>query len=583
VHFTTAPGYTPNQYKAVQGMPTKTLRSLWFDAAVAYSLSPQAGYPIVTLGFGLADNQRMVVVRKNDGTSNDVNWGAETHISTIITIAASGTPRTRIIENQSEGGLMFGAQINLGASNLLIRGSQATHFMRAISGTGNITVGSGLAYQPTHLGLEGSNSSWSGAFTIQSQAFGIVGNSTVLGTGSNTVLSGGTLGWRSRYSSLTTVASAQPITVTGQGIVRQAGVQRVGAIYGDGGKIISKDKITFTNHTWFGARGDINGYLELRRQVISTGDPNNFNGNFDFRKVGPGLITLSNPGTGANANDWRQTIIEGGVLRQGHVNALPNRNIRFDGGILELGVSDFSRNLGTGGPKIRWFQNNDGGFSNFTGGTGLTRTVTLNNGVALTWGQLRFVQDTAALLLSSRYADAPIEFINPINLGISPTGSHREIRVERALSANAYGILSGNITSSGDSIQYDGNGNIIGVTTPSTGLLKTGHGLLRLTHTVPTGSIEAMLPYLYPLIIRGGALIKPDNQFSNVRLDSDSSGARGVLGVNQGYGASLGTGFGQIQWTNSGGFAGYLPNWSPTQLVMSLVVIGDLMISSIRE
>jgi len=81
-----------------------------------------------------------------------------------------------------------------------------------------------------------------------------------------------------------------------------------------------------------------------------------------------------------------------------------------------------------------------------------------------------------------------------------------------------------------------------------------------------------MLPYLYPLIIRGGALIKPDNQYSPVRLDGSSSGTGGVLGVNQAYALTLGTGLNQIQWTGSGGFAGYLPNWQFGQ-IPSVVVI----------
>jgi len=529
---------------------SKTLRSLWFDATYRHQLSAfNTTGTTLTLTGDQGTPNRLITV------SSDGNTGEETLISMAIKLGSFGTG---VIENQSEGGLGFNSGgFDLGSQHLRIQGSKATHFEPALTGTGSITVATGLPASPTHLVLFGpNNNSWSGAFTIQSQAFGVVADDRVLGTGANTVLNRGTLGFRRSSNNtslpiLTTIAAAQPIVATGQGIVRQTGVQRVGAIYGDGGKIISNDKINFTNHTWFGARGDINGYLELRGQVTTGGA-------FDFRKVSPGLITLSNPNTGTNANNWRQTIIEGGVLRQGHVNALPAKNIRFDGGILELGASNLSRKLGTGATdQIRWFQNLDGGFSNFTGGTGLTRSVTLNSGAALTWGQQHFVQDGAALLLSSRYADAPIEFTNALSLGTSATGSHREVRVEAALSPNAYGILSGNITSPGGSIQYDGDGNAIGFTTPPTGLLKTGDGLLKLTHTVPTSPIEDWLSYLYPFIIRGGALLKPDNQASPVRLDAGSSGTGGVLGVTQVYQGELGTGLNQIQWTGSGGFAGY--------------------------
>jgi len=114
VHFTDAPAANgpETEVDLPSGTP-KTLRSLWFDAAVAYTLK---GDDVLTLGFGLADNAHMIVVRKNDGTSNAINWGAETNIDTAITIAASGTPRTRWIENQSEGGLGLSGNLNIYSS-----------------------------------------------------------------------------------------------------------------------------------------------------------------------------------------------------------------------------------------------------------------------------------------------------------------------------------------------------------------------------------------------------------------------------------------------------------------------------------
>jgi|GEM_PF-3288499 len=138
VHFTDAPAASgpEAEVELTSGSPT-TLRSLWFDAAVAYTLK---GDDVLTLGFGLTTNQHMIAVRKNDGTNSDFNWGAETNINPEITIADSDTSLTRWIENQSEGGLGLNGNLNLGASNLLIRGGQATRFGGDLSGTGSITI-----------------------------------------------------------------------------------------------------------------------------------------------------------------------------------------------------------------------------------------------------------------------------------------------------------------------------------------------------------------------------------------------------------------------------------------------------------
>jgi len=93
--------------------------------------------------------------------------------------------------------------------------------------------------------------------------------------------------------------------------------------------------------------------------------------------------------------------------------------------------------------------------------------------------------------------------MNSIDLGTSPTGSHREIRVE-----SDYAALRRTLTGAD----------------PNTGLLKTGSGM-------PSPN-------------------------TNIQLDGDFSGTGGVwIPVFGYYGSYLGSGPGQVQWTGSGGFA----------------------------
>jgi len=515
VHFTSAPSGPETEVELPSGSPT-TLRSLWFDATVANTLK---GDDVLTLGFGLTTDKHMIVVRKNDGTSNDFNWGAETNIDPSIAIAASGTPRTRWIENQSEGGLGLNADLNLGASNLLIRGGQATRFGGNLSGTGSITItgpdGPSVA-TPTHLVLQGDNAStWSGALDIEFHAMGIVKSATALGSGTTTLHSGGTLAWRSHADGfLSTTAAAQPILVEGQGVVRQEGILPVGAIYNDGGSNTINDSITLTGDTWFGARGDIGGSLWLYGQISDGG------AGHSFIKVGPGLIVLAEgwpPPAPEDRNTWGQTILRGGVLRIASATALPDANLELDGGILEFTWGTFNRDLGTGTDEIQW--TGDGGFS-ASGSAGFS----LNGGAALTWGQQYFVQDDHALLLGSRYSNgAMVTFTNALDL--STGSSHREIRVAETARAQLSGKLSG--------------------TNANTGLLKTGKGLLSLANT---GN-----DYSGPTIIREGALRGTIHNNSNIFLEG------GVLGLDANFTRNryFGSGLNRIAWNGSGGFAAY--------------------------
>jgi len=540
VYFGSLPSATEARVSAI---PTITLRSLWFDASVAYTLSPSSSNTILTLsGYGPSDGpKRVIYVSKGSATTQ--YWGAETNINLRINLTstpASGffdsPSRFRIIENQSEGGLGV-QEVSLGiasgtgngAYRLHVSGAHATRIQRfspyantsSLFTAGVIFVRPGLADQPTHLVMAGNNASWGGQFIVESQGFGVVKHAYAFGSGIlHAAESGGTFGWRSHQGALGTDSSGSVTRAYGHGIVRQNGIASVGAIYNDGG--INTHSGSIELHTlsggfldiWFGSRGDINGGLTLSGRI------HNFNSN-SFVKVGPGLITISNPQTASDLrNNWTRTEIRGGVLRVGHNNALPGVNVWFTGGILELGSGDFSRGLGVASGQVRWQGN--GGFSAYGGARTVTLTNAQNQPITLTWLSGGFVPNSSALLLSSRYADNVITLANPINLGTS--ANLREIRVERALSTNAYAKISGALTGHG-------------------GLHKTGHGLLHLTDT----NI-----YSGRTIIEGGALRGNINRGSVIGING------GVFALDGDFTRSLGSwGNNLVYWTGSGGFAAF--------------------------
>jgi len=507
------------------------LRSLWFKAGLWYTLkgTPTSihGTGELTLGKGMSsgDNYLLVVNPGDAGEQSEHTIEGFSYFNVAQEIQKKQTVK---IENYSEGGLgIFTEKISLEDQHIQIGGTGATHFAGTLGGplhttwSGRINVGldGGKGEQPQpHFVLSANNSGWRGEVRVNYRGFAIIKADQALGDQETekTVYAGGSLALRSHVETPLTYnvigTNALDIDGEGKGIVRNEGTQRIGALYNDGGENHFGMQVRFEHETFFGARGDRKGGLFLTNQVLgaATGDIG------PFVKVGPGLIVLAK-----NTNSWvKETILRAGVLRLDTSGALPSTsNLVFEGGkfggILELGYGkDFNYNLGTGGGAMRW--TGDGGFSAFGG----ARSVTINGGT-LTWGSTaNFLGDGHALLLSSRYADAVIDFKNAINLN----GGAREVRVERGEDA-AHAILSGALSGAG-------------------GLVKTGDGLLRLSNLDNS--------YTGATRIEAGALRgAPSNMSSNIVL------AGGVLGLDGNFTRGLGGSGSQIQWLGSGGFAAY--------------------------
>ncbi len=178
----------------------------------------------------------------------------------------------------------------------------------------------------------------------------------------------------------------------------------------------------------------------------------------------------------------------------GHINLYQNGT----SGILGLGSGDFSRDLGSGAGQIRLTGGNGtmSGFAAF----GADRTVTLNDGVEVTYGSSN--SDAGFLPLNLIFghatADAAVILANDIDI---TAGSARTMTANRG-SAPVDGILAGTLRG-------------------STGLVKTGAGTLAMTKNNS---------YSGSLTLRDGVLLLADNGNTAGRIVLDG----GILGLGNG-------------------------------------------------
>ena len=234
-----------------------------------------------------------------------------------------------------------------------------------------------------------------------------------------------------------------------------------------------------------------------------------------LNKQNDGVLSL------AAANSYSgATIVQGGVLRLDHVDALSsNSNMEIrGGGVLGLGAADLARNLGLAAGQLRFTTTggSDGGFSAHGG----NRAVVLSGGAALNWASGDFV--AGSLILGHNSADSTIDLQNPINLG----SSTRTVIAQNG-SAVIDGKLSGELSGTG-------------------GLFKDNPGTLELS---------ALNTYGGTTTIRAGVLLLT-NEFSipggiagsntaNIIFAGTNNQNVSVLGLGSGdFTSDLGTGAG---------------------------------------
>lgn len=196
-----------------------------------------------------------------------------------------------------------------------------------------------------------------------------------------------------------------------------------------------------------------------------------------FVKSGPGVLDITSA-TLANATSADTIVVAEGVVRM-NPNAVglsgPLRVLAGD--IMEItGISSYSPVIGTGTDNVSF--TNGGGFAAFGGNVDVTTSIT--------WGASSTVNDGKPLLLNSTTADSVIQLSGSLNLsGANTALQFRELRVaDNASSSSDKAVISGQITAT-----TSGGGTPVN----QSHLLKTGGGLLELTHVNNTYSGETIV------------------------------------------------------------------------------------------
>ncbi len=250
---------------------------------------------------------------------------------------------------------------------------------------------------------------------------------------------------------------------------------------------------------------------------------------FQLYKRGVLELTGNNSYTG-------DTRLQDGVLRLSSSGALSSHsNLDLSGGVVEFahGRTDVQMWLGTGAGQVR-FTDGGGGFS----AAGADRSVTLDGGANLVWGQEHFVADGSdPLKLSSKASDATVTLTNHLSLG---SGSGNRIVSVADGSADADARLSGNLTEEsgatrGLTKRDEGTLELTGTNT-YTGATRIEAGVLRIgsASSLPSGGntqlVGGILEYA-----TGGANVSADLGWGagQVSFSSGEDGGFSVSGADR--------------------------------------------------
>lgn len=190
-------------------------------------------------------------------------------------------------------------------------------------------------------------------------------------------------------------------------------------------------------------------------------------------KTGAGALVLTNT---ANNLVTQPTVINEGTVRATPGSSLPEGELRFRGGVLEItGGGTLSRTVGLGSGKITWSgvdgSNNAIGQDQGSGGfaaVGADATVHLTPiaGSDFLWEDVGFVNSGHALVFGSTRANAKVTWVDNIGLtSINQTVNYnaRQFRaIDNPATTTDVAVLSGTISGSvHDDFLKTGNGELV--------------------------------------------------------------------------------------------------------------------------
>ncbi len=406
-------------------------------------------------------------------------------------------------------------EVRLGGATLTLALADTNTFAGAITGSGTLALTGALRLGSSAALSASTNVALAGGVL----ELGVADYSATLGSGAGQLRFNGGGGFSAHGAPRSvTLNGGAPLVWAQANFVKSGSSLQFSSPGSDATVTLTNDLVLGTSGTNTRNVFTENGSAAVDARL--SGNISDGAGTFTLAKFGPGTLEL----TGANTYKGA-TFIGGGALRLGSSSALPaTSNIVLAGGVLELGVADYSGTLGSGAGQLRFA--GEGGFS----AAGANRGVNLGGAATprtLAWGEADFVSAIHSLVLSSPGSDSTVDFRNPLVLGSAGSGT-RTIRVDNG-TASIDARLSGDLTQTG---------GVFGMT-------KSGAGTLELTGTNT---------YAGATTVGGGAL----------RLSSagalPSAGnvvlAGGMLELAHGdYTASLGSGAGQLRFTATGGFA----------------------------
>lgn len=406
-----------------------------------------------TLALGGTTTNKGLFIAASDQSKTSI-FSAITLNSSDTTIQTAGTKVLYLY-----GGIT-------GAQNLILK-NNSTH-------AGGISISSGSV---NNTGTVTNSGSGTGGIIISS----VIGTN-VAGLTQNSVSSMLTLSGANTYTGATTI-SAGTLTlgadevipdnsaVTVNGRLQSGGYdETIGSL--SGGGTIDNNNSGSKKHSSLTVGGN-HASTNFSGTISSTG------GNrMSITKVGTGTLTL-----GGNDTADDTLTINAGVVRINATAALTAGNITFDGGVLGLGVDNFTRSLGTGNGQVQF--TGSGGFAAYT----VDRTINIGGASAkLTWNSThKFLTSDKILILGAADADRTVNFQNPIDFN----GAARTVQVENgsaAVDAILSGVLSGcngGITKTGAGTLTISNVNTYsGLTTVSAGTLALG-----VNNALSTGAV----------------------------------------------------------------------------------------------